>query len=64
VRPQTTEATPATAAEMTIDDVIGDVIPLDQQQELRSIVYSALMERPGRGGTLNFPGSQPVSLSK
>ncbi|GAQ88422.1 mRNA capping enzyme family protein [Klebsormidium nitens] len=56
------EPAPAPAA-MTIDDVIGDPVPLDQQQELRAIVYSALGERPGRNGNLNFPGSQPVSLS-
>ncbi|KAK1326659.1 hypothetical protein QJS10_CPA01g00993 [Acorus calamus] len=50
---------------LTNDDVLGDAIPIDQQNVLRYFCISVLM--PGRvnqgRGNAQFPGSHPVSLN-
>ncbi|XP_050366167.1 uncharacterized protein LOC126784719 isoform X2 [Argentina anserina] len=49
---------------MTIDDVLGDTIPFDQQKMLQEACYHALdLVITGRG-KLPFPGSHPVSLNR
>ncbi|KAK1307652.1 hypothetical protein QJS10_CPA09g01274 [Acorus calamus] len=51
---------------LTNDDVLGDAIPIDQQNVLRYFCLSILM--PGRvnqgRGNSQFPGSHPVSLNR
>ncbi|TQD99326.1 hypothetical protein C1H46_015115 [Malus baccata] len=49
---------------MTIDDVLGERIPFNQQKSMQEAVYDALnMDRRGKGN-LQFPGSHPVSLNR
>ncbi|KAM2672390.1 hypothetical protein EV1_008090 [Malus domestica] len=49
---------------MTIDDVLGERIPYNQQKSMQEAVYDLLkMEKRGKGN-LQFPGSHPVSLNR
>ncbi|KAJ4778570.1 mRNA-capping enzyme [Rhynchospora pubera] len=50
---------------ITNDDVLGDAIPYDQQEALRFLCYRLLElpPPPQARGTLQFPGSHPVSLN-
>ncbi|WVZ78759.1 hypothetical protein U9M48_026415 [Paspalum notatum var. saurae] len=47
---------------ITNDDVLGDAIPYDQQDELRRKCYQ-LLGMPDVRGYSQFPGSHPVSLN-
>ncbi|KAJ3688981.1 hypothetical protein LUZ61_018145 [Rhynchospora tenuis] len=50
---------------ITNDDVLGDAIPYDQQEALRVLCYRLLeLPPPPARGTLQFPGSHPVSLNR
>ncbi|XP_008235258.1 PREDICTED: mRNA-capping enzyme-like [Prunus mume] len=49
---------------MTIDDVLGEPIPFDQQKTMREACYHALKLGVGGRGNLQFPGSHPVSLNR
>lgn len=48
---------------MTIDDVLGDVIPYDQQDDMRQFCLNSL-NMPASKGNQQFPGSHPVSLNR
>ncbi|KAG5550417.1 hypothetical protein RHGRI_015392 [Rhododendron griersonianum] len=54
----------AVDAVMTNDDVLGDIIPSDQQEALRQFCYQALKLGTGLRGNSQFPGSHPVSLNR
>ncbi|KAM4096946.1 hypothetical protein ACJW30_08G143900 [Castanea mollissima] len=49
---------------MSNDDVLGDEIPRDQQDAMRSFCYQTLRLGVGVRGNSQFPGSHPVSLNK
>ena len=49
---------------MSNDDVLGDEIPWDQQDAMRSFCYQTLRLSVGARGNTQFPGSHPVSLNK
>ncbi|KAM3693145.1 hypothetical protein ACJW31_08G144200 [Castanea mollissima] len=49
---------------MSNDDVLGDEIPRDQQDSMRSFCYQTLRLGVGVRGNSQFPGSHPVSLNK
>lgn len=51
-------------AVMTNDDVLGDSIPLDQQDSMRQFCYQTLKLAVGGRGNSQFPGSHPVSLNR
>ncbi|XP_054780528.1 uncharacterized protein LOC129288148 isoform X2 [Prosopis cineraria] len=53
-----------TDAVMTNDDVLGDEIPLDQQDGFRQFCYQSLKLNFGARGHSHFPGSHPVSLNR
>ncbi|KAG8093463.1 hypothetical protein GUJ93_ZPchr0012g22008 [Zizania palustris] len=48
---------------ITNDDVLGDAIPCDQQDSLRSICFRLLDLVPNGRVNAQFPGSHPVSLN-
>jgi mRNA-capping enzyme len=48
---------------MTNDDVLGDSIPMDQQEMMRQFCYQSLKLTVGARGHAQFPGSHPVSLN-
>ncbi|XP_062014585.1 uncharacterized protein LOC133731157 [Rosa rugosa] len=48
---------------ITNDDILGDDIPDDQQEELRRLCYKLLKAFPRVRGRWQFPGSHPVSLN-
>eukprot|EP00268_Persea_americana_P003358 TRINITY_DN1101_c0_g1_i13.p1 TRINITY_DN1101_c0_g1~~TRINITY_DN1101_c0_g1_i13.p1 ORF type:complete len:535 (-),score=102.57 TRINITY_DN1101_c0_g1_i13:443-2047(-) len=48
---------------MTIDDVLGDAIPYDQQDAMKQFCLLSL-KMPASKGNLQFPGSHPVSLDR
>ncbi|KAG9441683.1 hypothetical protein H6P81_017537 [Aristolochia fimbriata] len=45
---------------LTNDDILGDAIPHDQQDDLRQFCYHVLKPKGPKG----FPGSHPVSLNR
>ncbi|CAI9098387.1 OLC1v1035024C1 [Oldenlandia corymbosa var. corymbosa] len=47
---------------LTNDDVLGDSIPVEQQEALRQFCYQILKLPAGGKGYSQFPGSHPVSL--
>lgn len=50
---------------LTNDDVLGDAIPDMQQLEMQKLCYFGLhINLPSSHGFYQFPGSQPVSLSR
>ncbi|XP_035544420.1 mRNA-capping enzyme-like isoform X1 [Juglans regia] len=49
---------------MTNDDILGDEIPRDQQDEMRRFCYQTLKLGVGARGNAQFPGSHPVSLDR
>ncbi|KAF7845405.1 mRNA-capping enzyme-like [Senna tora] len=53
-----------TDAIMTNDDVLGDEIPIDQQDGFRQFCYQSLKLSFGARGHAQFPGSHPVSLNR
>uniref|UniRef100_A0A0D9XXN3 mRNA capping enzyme adenylation domain-containing protein n=1 Tax=Leersia perrieri TaxID=77586 RepID=A0A0D9XXN3_9ORYZ len=48
---------------ITNDDVLGDAVPYDQQDFLRSICFRLLELVPSGRTNAQFPGSHPVSLN-
>ncbi|CAL9774093.1 unnamed protein product [Musa acuminata subsp. burmannicoides] len=49
---------------LTNDDILGDAIPIDQQDAMRHLCYQMLdLTATGRGSA-QFPGSHPVSLNR
>ncbi|URE20998.1 PPR repeat [Musa troglodytarum] len=49
---------------LTNDDILGDAIPIDQQDAMRHLCYQLLdLTATGRGSA-QFPGSHPVSLNR
>lgn len=48
---------------MTNDDILGDKIPDEQQEELRRLCYELLKAFPSVRGRWQFQGSHPVSLN-
>ncbi|CAL0329569.1 unnamed protein product [Lupinus luteus] len=53
-----------TDTRMTNDDVLGDEIPIDQQEAFRQFCYQSLKLGVGARGHAQFPGSHPVSLNR
>ncbi|XP_024637704.1 mRNA-capping enzyme isoform X2 [Medicago truncatula] len=53
-----------TSSQMTNDDVLGDEIPVDQQNAFRQFCYQTLRLGVGARGHTQFPGSHPVSLNR
>lgn len=49
---------------MTNDDILGDSIPMDQQEVFRQFCYQSLKLGAGVRGHSQFPGSHPVSLNR
>ncbi|WRX34070.1 mRNA capping enzyme [Theobroma cacao] len=49
---------------LTNDDILGDEIPHDQQESLRSFCYKMLELNVGARRHSQFPGSHPVSLNR
>ncbi|CAA2938459.1 mRNA-capping enzyme-like [Olea europaea subsp. europaea] len=49
---------------MTNDDILGDIIPVDQQETLRQFCYQSLKLPGVVRGNPQFPGSHPVSLNR
>ncbi|XP_068640483.1 uncharacterized protein [Aristolochia californica] len=49
---------------LTNDDILGDAIPYDQQDDLRQFCYHSLKLPTGPKGHSVFPGSHPVSFSR
>ncbi|KAL2554749.1 mRNA capping enzyme family protein [Forsythia ovata] len=49
---------------MTNDDILGDIIPADQQDTLRQFCYQSLKLPGVVRGNPQFPGSHPVSLNR
>ncbi|XP_068646312.1 uncharacterized protein [Aristolochia californica] len=49
---------------LTNDDILGDAIPYDQQDDLRQFCYHSLKLPAGLKGHSQFPGSHPVSLNR
>ncbi|EPS57307.1 hypothetical protein M569_17512, partial [Genlisea aurea] len=56
------QETQETQTVMTIDDLLGDPIPIEQQFLMRQFCYQSL-KLPG-GVSSQFPGSHPVSLNR
>ncbi|XP_009599545.1 uncharacterized protein [Nicotiana tomentosiformis] len=52
-----------TQISLSNDDILGDAVPQDQQDDLRQFCYQALKMTP-RGRGTHFPGSHPVSLNR
>uniref|UniRef100_A0A0D3HS89 Uncharacterized protein n=1 Tax=Oryza barthii TaxID=65489 RepID=A0A0D3HS89_9ORYZ len=48
---------------ITNDDILGDAVPYDQQDFLRSICFRLLELVPSGRANAQFPGSHPVSLN-
>ncbi|KAF6150743.1 hypothetical protein GIB67_020826 [Kingdonia uniflora] len=46
------------------DDVLGDVVPFEQQDRMRYDCYRMLKLNPQEKGYSRFPGSHPVSLNR
>ncbi|KAK8273319.1 hypothetical protein V6Z12_D11G399900 [Gossypium hirsutum] len=53
-----------TDAVLTNDDILGDEIPRDQLESMRSFCYQTLKLNLGVRGHAQFPGSHPVSLNR
>ncbi|KAG4123787.1 hypothetical protein ERO13_D11G347600v2 [Gossypium hirsutum] len=53
-----------TDAVLTNDDILGDEIPRDQLESMRSFCYQTLKLNLGARGHAQFPGSHPVSLNR
>ncbi|MBA0771454.1 hypothetical protein Gotri_019921 [Gossypium trilobum] len=59
-----TEENHETDAVLTNDDILGDEIPRDQLESMRSFCYQTLKLNLGVRGHAQFPGSHPVSLNR
>lgn len=49
---------------ITNDDVLGDATPYEQQDLMRQVCYILFELAPSGRGTVQFPGSHPVSLNR
>ncbi|XP_039059115.1 mRNA-capping enzyme-like isoform X2 [Hibiscus syriacus] len=49
---------------LTNDDILGDEVPRDQLESMRSFCYQTLKLNVGGRGHSQFPGSHPVSLNR
>ncbi|XP_039044167.1 mRNA-capping enzyme-like isoform X2 [Hibiscus syriacus] len=49
---------------LTNDDILGDEVPRDQLESMRSFCYQTLKLNVGCRGHSQFPGSHPVSLNR